>query len=128
MGTPDTVRRLLKAGANPNAHAEIGGGPLSTAAERKSVEIATMLLNAGAGPNPKDDPVSPLLIAIGNEDQEMARLLRQYGAHAGTGEQLAARALAKIRKNPDTMTEIHRRIEENRQTDAQDGPPDRAEG
>jgi hypothetical protein len=45
MGTPDTVRRLLKAGANPNAHAEIGGGPLSTAAERKSVEIATMLLN-----------------------------------------------------------------------------------
>jgi ankyrin repeat protein len=128
MGTPVTVRRLLDAGANPNVRAEIGGTPLSMAAERKSVEMATMLLDAGADPNPKDELVSPLLIAVGNGDEEMARLLRQCGAHAGTGEHLAARALAKIRKHPDTMKEIYRRVEEKRQTDALDEPPYSAEG
>jgi ankyrin repeat protein len=126
MGTPDTVRRLLKAGADPNARAEIGGTPLAMAAERKAVNIASALLDGGADPNPKDD-VPPLLIAVGNEDTAMSGLLRRHGARLGIGDVIAGRALGVIRKHPDIMKEIYRHVEKRSRADDPD-TPDRDDG
>jgi ankyrin repeat protein len=48
-----TMRLLLQAGADPNAHQQLDYTPMHGAASRGDVEMAKLLLEHGAGRNPK---------------------------------------------------------------------------
>jgi hypothetical protein len=66
------VRDLIARGANVNVKGEYGLTPLHRAAQNRtpgSVELATLLLDAGANPNPTGAEVTPFENAIeGNDD------------------------------------------------------------
>jgi Ankyrin repeats (3 copies) len=78
-GDRETVRRLLAAGADPNAPTE-DASPLSCAARNGDLEMATLLLRHGANVNPKDE--SPLAWASYADQNRlpMMRLLIHAGA------------------------------------------------
>ena len=78
------VAELLKQKADVNAREEDGATPLSWAAVRCNLEIARLLLGAGANPNLRNEQgIDPLYLAIVNGSPAMAKLLLDKGADAG---------------------------------------------
>jgi uncharacterized protein len=77
-----TVGMLLEAGADPAAVADnpMRVQPLHSAAARRNVEGARLLLAAGADPNAQQqDGFLPLDAAVQNRDEAMEELLRAHG-------------------------------------------------
>jgi ankyrin repeat protein len=80
---PDAARVLVEHGADVNAFADndLGVHPLNSAAAAGQREVAAILLESGADPNARTrSGFSPLEAAVHNEDEELAALLRSYGA------------------------------------------------
>lgn len=78
----DTVARLLKMGANPNARDLYGDTPLLIAvADCQNVEIIKLLLNAGADVNARnEDLMTPLMASVSNKNAEVVSLMIKAGA------------------------------------------------
>ena len=86
FGRPDSVRLLIERGADVRAVARnpLRVEPLNSAAaspvDDKRVEIARLLLDAGADPNAElEEGFRPLDAALQNGDEELAALLRERG-------------------------------------------------
>ncbi|MFN8606982.1 MAG: ankyrin repeat domain-containing protein [Vulcanimicrobiota bacterium] len=75
-GRPETVRRLIAAGADLNSKS-YSGTPLEVAAAHGSVEIVQLLWEAGADPEP-----NPLAQALAHKRPEVALYLLQQGVPA----------------------------------------------
>ena len=72
----DMVRALLDAGADPNFSLHVHATPLAGAVNVRNLEIVHLLLKAGADVNMG----CPLLAAAKNKENDMARLLLDWGA------------------------------------------------
>ena len=82
-----TVGMLLEAGADPAAVADnpMRVQPLHSAAARRNVEGARLLLAAGADPNAEQqDRFLPLDAAVQNRDEAMEELLRAHGGRTSS--------------------------------------------
>jgi ankyrin repeat protein len=86
FGHPDAARVLIDAGAEleaPSRNTQFAqdARPLHSAAAAREHEVARLLLEAGADPNAEQHGgFTPLRQADENDDEELAALLRQYGA------------------------------------------------
>jgi ankyrin repeat protein len=83
-GHESTVRLLIERGADLEAVSTASIArvrPLGTAANFRALELGRLLLEAGADPN-GDNPQghTPMDTARANEDEDFARLLREFGA------------------------------------------------
>lgn len=80
--TVEMARWLIEHGANVNAVREDGQSALTFAASSGNVELARLLLEAGADPSPrhKEWNSTPLSAATAQGDQPMIDLLRKHGA------------------------------------------------
>jgi ankyrin repeat protein len=78
----EIARFLIDAGADVTMVDEsLGYTPLHTACQRGNLEIAKMIIAAGADPNVTDvNGVTPLRLAIGSDNVELIRLLLRAGA------------------------------------------------
>ncbi|MGC4046736.1 MAG: ankyrin repeat domain-containing protein [Armatimonas sp.] len=83
-GDADTVRQLLKAGFNPNTLLD-DSPPLALACTRDEMEIAQLLIQAGADINKPDSIAAPLYKAAGAGNSALVRLLLQRGAKVEQG-------------------------------------------
>jgi len=106
-GKADEVARLIKAGADVNAHNKYGSNAMQLAAEVANVPILEMLLKAGAdadSPNPEGQTALMLVARTGNV--EAAKLLVKHGAtvdaREGWGDQTAL-MWASARRHPEMM-------------------------
>ena len=81
-GDEAALGQLLADGVDPNMHGEVGGDTgLHLAAFKRSVPMATLLLEAGADPNiRRDDGEAPLHIAAQEGEPRMVELLIEHGA------------------------------------------------
>lgn len=99
-GSVEAVRRLLDAGADPNAMAGYDSGhyemtmslerPLHYAASAGEAEIVTLLLDAGADPNASDAQgmsAPPLVSAVYSADLNVVRRLVAGGADVDAHDQ-----------------------------------------
>lgn len=81
---PEAVRLLLERGADPNQqarHAQIKAYPIHSAVAAGSVEIARMLLDAGADVNVEQaGGFTPMMEAEQAGNEELIALLRERGA------------------------------------------------
>jgi len=83
-----SLTALLSKKVDVNALGDDGATPLAWAAVRCNVEIATLLLKAGANPNlTNEQGVGPLYIAITNGSPAMVKLLLQNGAEANVARE-----------------------------------------
>lgn len=84
FGEASEVRKLLDAGANPNAVGEDGWPAISLAAMRpddEGMKIVRMLVDAGANLNVRDvNDETPLMNAITNNNAPMVRYMIEHGA------------------------------------------------
>ena len=92
-GNIEAVKQHLDAGADVNAKNEYGETPLHEAIFYFHKETAELLIAKGADVNAKSDDgsgkrVTPLDMAILNDETEIADLLRKHGGK--TGEELSA--------------------------------------
>ncbi|KAI9928477.1 hypothetical protein MW887_002522 [Aspergillus wentii] len=80
----EMVQRLLAAGAEIDEANEKKHAALHSAVEQGDYEMAKWLLQKGVSPNPGFSPglakLTPLQRAAGNDNQELVRLLLEYGA------------------------------------------------
>ncbi|KAJ7247740.1 ankyrin repeat-containing domain protein [Mycena rebaudengoi] len=94
---PHIVKKLLSPPHNKHPSAEYGyfnHTPLHVAADAGNVEIATLLLEAGANPNAEynQQELRPLEQAVEKHDSAMAALLLDRGAQNATALGFAVRA------------------------------------
>jgi ankyrin repeat protein len=85
FGAPRAVAQLLARGADVRAVSrnELQVQPLHSAAAARQVEIARLLLDAGADPNAaQQGGFLALDAALRNDDRELEALLRERGARA----------------------------------------------
>lgn len=105
-GNEDMVRRLIAAGANPNARVAQGSTPLHLAAYRGQTSIAEFLIAHGAMVNVKTDAgITPLDWAQRNGHGDMIGLLLANGARQGrqlprSRSTVSPASEAKARKRP----------------------------
>jgi ankyrin repeat protein len=95
FGAASTVRLLLDRGANVSTAATnpMRVQALHAAAASRSVEIVTMLLEAGADPNARQHVgYTPLMGAAAGGSSEMVDLLLQHGADASAVSEDGKRA------------------------------------
>jgi ankyrin repeat protein len=79
---PESVRVLVEAGADPNAHQAGEETPLHWAASSDDWHVAEALIDAGADVNAPDGSIgTPLANAVGYGCWDVARLLVARGAH-----------------------------------------------
>jgi hypothetical protein len=76
-GSVEVIRQLIEGGADV---ARFGGEALLTALHKKHIEIARVLLEAGADPNETDDGSSALEIALRAGVEELVPILLASGA------------------------------------------------
>ena len=76
--TPDTIRMLLDAGANPNAATDEGYTALMGAACRGNFQVVKLLLDAGANPNAKTSDGTTVLMLAKREGTPMALALTAH--------------------------------------------------
>lgn len=79
-----TIEILLKAGADPDANSSMGIPVLSNAVSRGYLDVARLLLDAGANPNIETERIFPALHYAIRRDKgvtEMTCLLLEYGAN-----------------------------------------------
>jgi ankyrin repeat protein len=117
---PDVVTRLLDLGVDPNERHRLAsleedvfswGEPLREAVRTGNVEIAGILLQRGADPNPQIyAATSPLFEAHQRHDHDMTALLERHGARADAliigyfGLVQSAREL--LAATPDTAADL----------------------
>lgn len=78
LGHDTVVRHLLRAGAKPSAGAVTA---LTEAIRAEATDVARLLIDAGADPShPGRGGKAPLVLAVLNGDEELARLLLDKGA------------------------------------------------
>ena len=98
------VKRLLAAGADPNAMNAYGVDAIQLAADESNTELLRLLLNAGANPNsanPDGETVLHLVARSGNLDA--ARLLVNAGAQVEARERFGGQTplmWATARRHP----------------------------
>lgn len=81
------VRRLLRAGADPNEPNDYGATPMSLAAVTGNAPIVKLLLAAGASPeSPNTDGQSALMLVARTGNLEAAKLLLRHGANVNARE------------------------------------------
>jgi len=81
----DALALLRRRGADLNALDETGQAPVHLAVAARRVALAKRLILAGADPSlPAADGQTPLTLALGSGDADLVRMLRQYGASAGS--------------------------------------------
>jgi ankyrin repeat protein len=101
------VRRLLKAGSDPNQRSdEYGEFLLSTALETKNVEVVRAVLEGGARPNNRDEYHDPALFAaISTNEPTLVRLVLEAGGdpHAKSIYKKTALSEAKASNNPQIL-------------------------
>lgn len=81
------IHKMLRWGANANARLDNGRSPLREAVNTHQMEVARLLLQAGANPNMTDEMNwTPLHWAVTNFESsdvmDMCRLLVEHGAYA----------------------------------------------
>jgi hypothetical protein len=81
-GDEETIRLLLKKGANPNHTLDNGLTPLFIAAQHDLVDTVKLLLKEGANPNQaQNDGVTPVFIAAQNGHVKIVELLLEKSAN-----------------------------------------------
>src|SRR6185312_16415307 len=77
-----SVARILATHPNVNFQQDDGSTALAWAAVRCNIEVAQLLMKAGANPNlTNEQGVGPLYIAIENRSTPMVRMLLSHGAN-----------------------------------------------
>jgi ankyrin repeat protein len=102
----DYFKRLLLAGANPNAkHANHGNyRPLHHAVRIGNHRLCKLLLENGANPNLKNNLCSvPLHSAVFRMDTKMCLLLIEHGASIGIRDENGMTPLECIEEHPRTV-------------------------
>lgn len=79
-GDIETVRALLKQGANPNIGDYWHDVPLMEAVRRDNLELAQLLLDAGANPNVKGRGYTALGLAAKNGNVRLVEMLLRFDA------------------------------------------------
>lgn len=79
-GEPAVVCLLISAGADVNRADDYGLRPLMYAAHFGHVEVATILLEEGAAPDPSTESLSALILAAESGRDDVVRLLIERGA------------------------------------------------
>ena len=77
----EVVDRLIQRGADVRARSTSGFTPMLFAAQQGSIEIARLLMAAGAGVNAEAGGQAPLLVAINSAQVPFARFLLEQGAN-----------------------------------------------
>lgn len=90
----DTVRRLLKAGVNPNGRDPLSDSALLQAVDTDSMELVAVLLEHGAQIDVTGRGFTPLGLAVKNNNLPMVRLLLRASPDVN-------------RKNADGNTPLH---------------------
>jgi ankyrin repeat protein len=107
QGNKDAIRTLLMQKADVNAPHGDGMTPLHWAAFNDDVEVATLLLSAGASPKAttRIGAITPLLIACKNGNPAMVKALLDAGADlkATTADGATALMTAAVSGNADTV-------------------------
>jgi hypothetical protein len=94
VGDAALAGRLLKAGVDPNAVLHLDDTALCIAAENGRLEVARVLIAAGADVNKEGRMGTPLKTAARRLDVEMTKVLRAAGA-ISSGEKALAEANAR---------------------------------
>ncbi len=101
------VKRLLRAGANPNEANDYGATPMSLAAEVGNTQIIETLLAAGASPeSPNQDGQTALMLVARTGNLEAAKALLRHGANVNAHEQWRGQTAlmwAAARQKPKMM-------------------------
>src|SRR6185295_17142129 len=77
----DVVRRLVERGADVRARSATGFTPMLFAAQQGAVEIARVLIAAGAGVEPEGKGPAPLMIAVNSAQASFGLFLLDQGAN-----------------------------------------------
>lgn len=95
------VSFLLKKGIGPNPSKSPARSPLHAAAWGGALEVAKILLEAGADPNSADEEgATPLAIAAGNRDRvDIVQLLLDHGARVDSVDKSGRRPLDSAASN-----------------------------
>ena len=92
LGHRDEAKRLLLAGADPNAKDNLGRTPLFRALKNRHYDVAELLLDKGADPSAFDYPGStPLHLAAKTGDAAAAALLIKRGANVNASHDAKSR-------------------------------------
>jgi ankyrin repeat protein len=109
-GDVDAARKLVDAGANPNAASRDGAGPLVYAASNGHAHMVRFLLQSGASPNlTTDRPHStPLAAAAFGGHDEVAWILLEAGADVNARNSGGSTALhaAVLKGRPDMVERL----------------------
>ena len=94
--TPVKIKRLIKAGANPNATMEKGSTPLIWAAYLGNAKIFNVLLSSGANANIAD---------------ERGKTVREWAEHGGNAEIINALPLTNPAPISDNKIKVNNGVE-----------------